>query len=452
METTQEDITSSRPSEERLGTPEGASLVEDIKKAVFAEFDRALLAGTATREEVELQKKHAEAVAELSSRSIEILVSEGILLSETQKQTCQIYAYLHDALKIVPERENVSFSTEIIEIKRRISEIESRLQSRPSGSNAPKLIEELSELKARKDELDEFQDESATHSGHFTRTTRLLLHGEDSALWAEQLLADLGFSDKFIEKTKLDLITHMPMPYVTAALKESKDTKSAAYSEAAQALEGAALGARRGNTELVERGKAQAQSYLRQADSLLLPEQLDEYGEFIQPQTVEGAVLYAADLISPTIMAGENIDANPTAGCFDRYLKINLAIAYGTGLNFKDVFEAALAGPVPNINRLNNPPAEEDRPEAAQIERILGEKLGGPALRKLLGFAKFIESGITINGEPMRRLEDLSVWNQELKKEGIDAMLPRETLDKYYQTVAAYRIAKELDPSEILER
>ena len=49
--------TSTKYSEQLLSDPEaGDKLVSDIKKAVFDEYDRALVEGTSSKEEVEINK------------------------------------------------------------------------------------------------------------------------------------------------------------------------------------------------------------------------------------------------------------------------------------------------------------------------------------------------------------------------------------------------------------
>ena len=76
--------------------------------------------------------------------SIDVLRENGIEVTDAQSRTIEIYVYLHDALKIAPER------------------------------------------------MDDSQ------SGVAAKLTKLLRHGEDSAEWADQLLRDKGLGNDFI--------------------------------------------------------------------------------------------------------------------------------------------------------------------------------------------------------------------------------------------------------------
>ncbi len=133
----------------------GKEIVEQVRKAVYAEYDRAGVEGDASAEQIKLQKKHVEAVVAIAERSVVVLREQGVRVSEEEDNLIRIEALLHDAKKIAPE--------------------------------VPKDL-------------------------------RLLTHGADSAEWAGQLLLKMGFKDSEVQQVKLDIEAHMGMPFVERAL------------------------------------------------------------------------------------------------------------------------------------------------------------------------------------------------------------------------------------------
>ncbi|OGM65232.1 hypothetical protein A2961_00870 [Candidatus Woesebacteria bacterium RIFCSPLOWO2_01_FULL_39_21] len=361
-----------------LGDEErGKTLVDDVRRAVFNEYDRALLEGTATTGQVELQKKHVETVAELVNEIVGILKSgEGTKISGPQEpidvslsvqRTAEIEAWAHDAGKIVPERQD------------------------------------------------------PVEGGVNPTRTRLLVHGEDSALWTQQILESLKFSPKVVSRVTADIISHMPMPYLEKALLDA---------QIAQWI-----------------GK-----------EVVLPKYLKK-DKYPQPRSIEGAILFASDLLSSMVLAGKDIDEDPKAGCFDRYIVESLRTlnAKGAEKGMKGAFFSALGSLRTNIDRLIEPPEEKGRGGASEVEKRIGRVLGQKALDKVFKFWNFVEEiGFELDGKVVKDLDDLTVWEYQ-PQPGVggapDLVVDIDkTMKNYYEAVKAYRERYNLDPNKLAER
>src|SRR3989344_819342 len=361
-----------------LGDEErGKTLVDDVRRAVFNEYDRALLEGTATTGQVELQKKHVETVAELVNEIVGILKSgEGTKISGPQEpidvslsvqRTAEIEAWAHDAGKIVPERQD------------------------------------------------------PVEGGVNPTRTRLLVHGEDSALWTQQILESLKFSPKVVSRVTSDIISHMPMPYLEKALLDA---------QIAQWI-----------------GK-----------EVVLPKYLKK-DKYPQPRSIEGAILFASDLLSSMVLAGKDIDEDPKAGCFDRYIVESLRALNEKRAEkgMKEAFFSALGSLRENIDRLIEPPEEKGREGALEVEKRIGRVLGQKALDKVIKFWNFVEKiGLELDGKVVKDLDDLTVWEYQ-PQAGVggapDLVVDIDkTMKNYYEAVKAYRKHYKLDPNKLADR
>ena len=361
-----------------LGDEErGKTLVDDVRRAVFNEYDRALLEGTATRGQVELQKKHVETVVGLVGEIVEILKSgEGTKISGPQEpidvslsvqRTAEIEAWAHDSGKIVPERKD------------------------------------------------------PVEGGVNPTRTRLLLHGEDSALWTQQVLESLKFSPKVVSRVTADIISHMPMPYLEKALLDARIAQWV--------------------------GK-----------SVVLPKYLKK-DKYPQPRSIEGAILFASDLLSPMVLAGKDIDEDPKAGCFDRYIVESLRALNEKRAEkgMKEAFFSALGSLRENIDRLIEPPEEKGREGALEVEKRIGRVLGQKALDKVIKFWNFVEKiGFELDGKVVKDLDDLTVWEYQ-PQAGVggapDLVVDIDkTMKNYYEAVKAYREHYNLDPNKLADR
>lgn len=478
------------PSEKLLADKEkGKSLVQDVKKAVFDEYDRALLEGTATedtKEQVQLQKKHTEVVVALSKemtrRAIEVLETQGKIFTSKEKlaaeRTVEIYAYLHDVLKIVPERTKIVFP-ELEEIREQLEKLERELSEeeeqgellgRASGNR-----EELERLKLLLEEglnrdLREYEEQFLEHSGEIDWRTRLLLHGEDSAEWAKMLLRDLGFGPEFIKEIEEAVRAHMPMAFMERQLELATQMKASVLEEITRSFLLPSLeAASRGDFSLAAEKMAKYEEYKSLVDKkIILPKYLDKKGKYPQPRRYKQAALLGADFLSPMVMAGEhlkddlekNIKADPEGGCLDRYTRD--ALSWGQSL--EEAFKGAFGSLKENVGRLCSPPDEKKRPEAAMVERVLGEEFGRAAIKKIEGFIEAIEQGIEIEVEEMgkdkememklekvRGFKDLEVRKKGISEERDKIDIPA-TMSRYYKAVDAYRKIAGLDPSDIMQR
>jgi hypothetical protein len=288
-----------------LLTGEKAKLViDDVRKAVNGEYERALLEGSATREQVELQKKHMETVVALASKGVEIVQAGGVAITEQQENVIAIEALLHDALKVVPERE---------------------------------------------------------------ASERLLMHGEDSAQWADQMLQSIGFSKELRGKIGDDIRQHMGMPFVNSVAHFKR-------------------------LEMVQQFNAATESgdTRKAAD---LAEEIEDFPRWGSPTSVEAAVVFAADLMSPMVLAGPN-EQDKVGGCFDRYVSLNLGGEKNLSVQtLRDGWISAKQSLQQNVDRLTNPPdsGHLDRKKAAKVEKMIGDSLGGVALAKIDSVEKYVD-------------------------------------------------------------
>ena len=383
----------SEPSEKLLSDPEkGDKLVTDIKKAVFDEYDRALLEGTSSKEEVEINKKHVETVHSLAMMSIDGLREKGIDVTDSQRRKIEIYVYLHDAMKIVPER------------------------SDKKGRYGPKHARE--------------------QSGDAAWLTKLLRHGEDSAEWADQWLEDKGFSKEFIKQAKKDLIAHMGMPFVETKLDETKDQLGKIIADGS-------------DKNRMKRIKT------------TLPETLAENGKYPKPETMEAAVLRAADFLSAGVMAGNDLDKDPASGSFDKYVSINLS----QGAYLGEACLSAYTSVHDNTEALSKPAHDAKNhgvtPTLAEtVESTIVNEIGAGMRDKFVAFVDFVSDTVAPDiteaskekvGNPLLsqltvdKLNTLTVLNS---KGQVDT---KQTMVKYYELVGKFRdkektINGEFDP------
>ena len=488
---------------EKLLESEKAELVLDnVRKAVFNEFDRALLEGTATKEQVELQKRHTQTVEALVQYFCQVLREEGIEITTLEENTARLMAILHDAMKIVPERTRIDFgisrARERIRLLRQSQEISQRLKEigeaikKRDWQRLKEIFSfftySLKEIKRERDrlkkikeggsleDLEEYEKKSLKESGIEDDYTRLLRHGEDAAEWAEQLLRDLGFGSKFIDRIKSGLITHMGMPYVEKRLVDAwehlRNTVvliSEFRSQLKRAIES-------GNQEeieelrkKIEKKEQEFSQWLRTYPRLIIGrpvlkrEVVERQPAFPSPANLESALLFAADLLSPGIMAGRDLENDSHTGCFDRYLLFNLNVFcnYLSGEGFKEAFEEAEQSVVNNIERLKAAFRIRKRPERVkEIEALLGEKIGAMVLAKLKDFRDFLErkeeeKPLIVNGKEARSLDDLTVRkmitvNKEGKAKQIAIVDPLKTMNNYYEAVRLFRQHKGIDPGQAL--
>lgn len=394
----------------RLADPEKSKeLIANVREAVFEEYDRAPLEGTATKEQVDLNKKHVEQVAKIVKEGVAALregkySGEEINVTDEQLNLTLIEAYGHDVQKITPERTPLDLSAEI----GALTVIKTNLQERTSSlGDSEELSGRLREIVS---EIKDLRAQEKAHSGEEPWKTYLVMHGEDSASWTRQQLEDMGFNKEVRDKVAEDIVTHMGMPYVRARLFEM-----------------------------------QKESQRRPDKKIILPEQL-EYGELPEPKTVEGAILFAADLLSPRELAGKDIAKDPAAGCFDRYVSINLNIYDSNGL--PNGLEDAVLGDggaykslKDNVIRLQNPPRVGSRPVAARVEKIIGDVLGAEALRNADAFIGAVNRGIEIGGQEYKGFKSLNKYHQVGMPDGsqVDVIDARVTMEMYYKAVDAYR-------------
>lgn len=425
-----------------LNDPEKAkAIVADVRKAVFDEYDRALLEGTAEKGQVGLQKKHIDAVAEIADAAVDVLRHPGkrgeyhpgphgvISISENQKHVIEIEVNGHDAQKIVPERTKLELVAHAHGIFRLTENLEAKLQKAESGelkldaaeigqlqNKIQGLKQEVLELTGKWTSLEKYDQESRIEAGESSDMARLLLHGEDSADWMEQLLTDMNFSPELVTKVRRDIVTHMGMPYVKEALEKVKSERL--------------------------RGKG-----------YLIPEELEE-GQFPEPETLEGAVLFSADLLSAMVLAGEDIDSLPEAGCFDRYIAINLGIynSHSVLLGLRDAVATSFDSLSKNVDRLRHPPDPEKRGMAADVEKIIGWSLGSDAVNNTLRFMHFVENGFTVKDIRFKNWDSLNVWETTDATKGLERLNIPKTMQNYYMAVKAYREYYKLNPKKLTER
>jgi hypothetical protein len=220
------------------------------------------------------------------------------------------------------------------------------------------------------------------------REDRLLYHGWDSAHWAQNWLHKQGFSTAVSNLAYTDLQSHMGMPFVERA-------KSASPAR-------------------------------------------EDIPPWTDPQSVEAAVLFSADLLSPMIFAGPDTN-HQTAGCFDRYFNINLGFdtVRKSPNPAKAAFDSAKTSLVDNVNRLIHPPDAEkpERAAAAAAEQTIGRTLGNLAVSKLASLESFIETEIG--------------WENMTKRNPDFSVDIKATQAAYYQAVFSWRETSDLDFSKL---
>lgn len=399
-----------------LANPEkGKLLLDEVRRRVFEEYDRALLEETSEKGEVEQNKKHVVQVVELTDRLANIVsgqdpefeVTDPVLIDLSAKNTALLEAELHDVEKLVPERERISFDAQISILRNEKHQLQEKIEEMAESSAVDSLM--AARLEDIDQEISWYEQEQRKNLDNSGGLARLLMHGEDSADFSSRMLTEMGFSPEFCDSIEKDIVAHMGMPFVEGALGVQQ---------------------KRYNTDASFRAP--------------FPERLEEDGTFPKPRTKEGALLFAADLLSPGKLAGDDLEKDPIAGCFDRYVMINLR--NGAAKNLTESVNSARKSVEANVDRLCNPPDSESRPEAAKVERIAGETIGRAARAEILGFVDFVENNVVVispEGKPIKGFGALTVY-----KNIVDGDVPETVVDSdasmlnYYLAVKAYRESK----------
>ncbi|QQS39376.1 hypothetical protein IPM62_02070 [Candidatus Woesebacteria bacterium] len=360
-------------AEEKLGTPDGQVLIKEIRRDVFDEYDRAFLEGTiSSREELELNKKHVDLVVVLAKKSIQVLRDNRIDVTQAQEDLIVIEALLHDAMKLVPERQELP------------------------------------------------DDDNREHSGKSSRVARLLMHGEDSALWSEQLLKDRGFETATIKKVKSDIRAHMGMPYVESVLNSTKQ-------------------------DTHERNTFPR--YLRRSK---------DKSEYPEPNSLEGIVLRTSDFLTAGILAGADIDRDPAAGSLDKYLAINYAIlvARNEPVTFEKIFNMSQDSISRNAKKLSESIQRRRDGKLKEVEGVLYIEMVFGLTQKIAHFSSAIGNGELVNREGEKTGDASALagsndrangWNDlnVLKSDG-ETLDFEASMDKYYQAVKVFREQREI--------
>lgn len=295
-------------TEQELLEEGGREIIEDIHVAVVEELQKEAIELGLGVDEIKAFIDHVDIVHDMAMEMIDELKAAGAQISEEEVRAVEIDAYLHDARKFVPEA------------------------ARGKSKNAAGL-------------------------------SVLLMHGEASAVFAEELLLKMGFSREYAKRRAQDIREHMGMPYVALEAKVA-GVKDEAIEKAWRAWEKLEEGEKK---ELGEPPKKEVMMPWGYQPGEPGPE---------EPTSVPAAIVRAADFLS----------LGQLKGGFDKIVYIGLK----NGLTLDEAIFSAQKSFGANVTALRT--SKNPDSKLRRMEYVLGSgKYGDSALAGIVGFRMFIK-------------------------------------------------------------